>query len=63
MNLQVPQMGGISWLAERTPSFSKRTLLHGVSLVSNQPTLHEAQIKLYQFPQKRGKMQKTWHLT
>ena len=31
MNLQVPKMRGISWLAAEPVSFSRRTLLHGVS--------------------------------
>ena len=31
MNLRVPNMRGISWLAAEPVSFSRRTLLHGVS--------------------------------
>ena len=31
MNLRVPKMRGISWLAAEPVSFSRRTLLHGVS--------------------------------
>jgi len=31
MNLRVPKMRGISWLAAGPVSFSRRTLLHGVS--------------------------------
>ena len=31
MNLRVPKMLGISWLAAEPVSFSRRTLLHGVS--------------------------------
>jgi len=31
MNLRVPKMRGISWLDAETVSFSRRTLLHGVS--------------------------------
>ena len=31
MNLQVPKMQGISWLAAEPVSLSRRTLLHGVS--------------------------------
>jgi len=31
MNLRVPKMRGISWLAAESVSFSRRTLLHGVS--------------------------------
>jgi len=31
MNLRVPKMWGISWLAAEPVSFSRRTLLHGVS--------------------------------
>ena len=31
MNLLVPKMQGISWLAAEPVSFSRRTLLHGVS--------------------------------
>jgi len=31
MNLGVPKMRGISWLAAEPVSFSRRTLLHGVS--------------------------------
>ena len=31
MNLRVPKMRGISWLAAETVRFSRRTLLHGVS--------------------------------
>jgi len=31
MNLRVPKMRGISWLAAEPASFSRRTLLHGVS--------------------------------
>ena len=31
MNLRVPKMRGISWLAKEPISFSRRTLLHGVS--------------------------------
>ena len=31
MNLRVPKMWGISWLAAELVSFSRRTLLHGVS--------------------------------
>ena len=30
-NLRVPKMRGISWLAAEPVSFSRRTLLHGVS--------------------------------
>ena len=30
-NLRVPKMRGISWLATEPVSFSRRTLLHGVS--------------------------------
>ena len=30
-NLRVPKMWGISWLAAEPVSFSRRTLLHGVS--------------------------------
>jgi len=30
MNLRVPKMRGISWLAAEPVSFSRRTLLHGV---------------------------------
>jgi hypothetical protein len=30
-NLRVPKMQGISWLAVEPVSFSRRTLLHGVS--------------------------------
>ena len=32
MNLRVPKMWGISWLAAEPVSFSRRTLLHGVSI-------------------------------
>ena len=31
MNLRVPKMRGISWLASESFSFSRRTVLHGVS--------------------------------
>jgi len=31
MNIRVPKMRGISWLAAEPVSFSRRTLLHGVS--------------------------------
>ena len=31
MNLRVPKMRGISWLAAEPVSFSRRTLIHGVS--------------------------------
>ena len=31
MNLRVPKMWGISWLATEPVRFSRRTLLHGVS--------------------------------
>jgi len=31
MNPRVPKMRGISWLASKPVSFSRRTLLHGVS--------------------------------
>jgi len=31
MNLRVPKMRGISWLAAEAVSFSRRTLLHGIS--------------------------------
>ena len=31
MNLRVPEMRGISWLAAEPVSLSRRTLLHGVS--------------------------------
>ena len=31
MNLRVPKMRGISWLAAEPVRFSRRTLLHGVS--------------------------------
>ena len=31
MNLRVPKMRGISWLAAEPISFPRRTLLHGVS--------------------------------
>jgi len=31
MNIRVPKMQGISWLAAEPVSFSRRTLLHGVS--------------------------------
>jgi hypothetical protein len=31
MDLRVPKMRGISWLAAEPVSFSRRTLLHGVS--------------------------------
>ena len=31
MNLRVPKMQGISWLAAEPVGFSRRTLLHGVS--------------------------------
>jgi len=31
MNLRVPKMRGISWLSAEPVSFSRRTLLHGVS--------------------------------
>ena len=31
MNLRVPKMRGISWLAAEPVSFSGRTLLHGLS--------------------------------
>ena len=31
MNFRVPKMRGISWLAAESVSFSRRTLLHGVS--------------------------------
>jgi len=31
MNIRVPKMRGISWLAAEPISFSRRTLRHGVS--------------------------------
>ena len=31
MNIRVPKIRGISWLAVEPVSFSRRTLLHGVS--------------------------------
>jgi len=31
MNFRVPKMRGISWIAAEPVSFSRRTLLHGVS--------------------------------
>jgi hypothetical protein len=34
-NIRVPKMGGISWLAAEPVSFSRRTLLHGVSKYNN----------------------------
>ena len=34
MNLRVPKMQGITWLAAEPVSFSRRTLLHGVSKYS-----------------------------
>ena len=34
MNLRVPKMRGISWLAAEPVSFSRRTLLHAVSKYS-----------------------------
>ena len=37
MNLRVPKMRGISWLAAEPVSFSRRTLLHGVSIYIYNP--------------------------
>ena len=41
MNLRVPKMRGISWLAAEPVSFSRRTLFHGVSNRSVYFSLHQ----------------------
>jgi len=39
MNLRVPKMPGVSWLAAKPVSFSRRTLLHGVSKEYSNPKI------------------------
>ena len=41
-NLRVPKMRGISWLAAETVSFSRRTLLHGVSKLKRKTEIYSS---------------------
>ena len=54
MNLRVPKMRGISWLAAKPVSFSRRTLLHGVSkYISSSSTRNYLPMKMEQSVPKR----------
>ena len=53
-NLRVPKMRGISWLAAEPVSFSRRTLLHGVSKYDSTSASYSLQSYSFQ-KDKRGK--------